>query len=73
MEKFIIYLEKNKFVLLMILYLKSLEVIIEESMIVLTYQGKLAILNNPNYFDEIEILSPSSLSLENYIYIGNDE
>ena len=54
-------------------FLKSLEAIIEESMITLRYQGKTCILNNPNYFDEIEILSPSSLSLENYIYIGNDE
>ena len=54
-------------------YLKSLEAIIEESKITLRYQGKTCILNNPNYFDEIEILSPSSLSLENYIYIGNDE
>ena len=54
-------------------YLKSLEAIIEESKITLRYQGKTCILNNPNYFDEIEILSPSSLSLENYIYIGSDE
>jgi len=54
-------------------YLKSLEAIIEESKITLRYQGKTCILNNPNYFDEIEILSPASLSLENYIYIGSDE
>lgn len=54
-------------------YLKSLEAIIEETKITLTYQGQTCILNNPNYFDEIEVLSPSSLSLGNYIYLGSDE
>ena len=50
--------------------LKTLEVIIEESQIVLTYQGKTCTIFNPNYFDHIELLSPASLSLGNYIYIG---
>ena len=53
--------------------LKTLEVIIEESQIVLTYQGKTCTIFNPNYFDHIELLSPASLSLGNYIYIGADE
>ena len=50
-------------------HLKSLEILIQDTKIILRYNDTECVLNNPNDFEYVELLTNYSLELKNYVFI----
>ena len=51
------------------LHLKSLEILIQDTKITLKYNDTECVLNNPNNFQQVELLSEYSLDMESFVFI----
>ena len=50
-------------------HLKSLEILIQDTKITLKYNDTECVLDNPNNFQQVELLSEYSLEMENFVFI----
>ena len=50
-------------------HLKSLEILIQDTKITLKYNDTECVLNNPNNFQQVELLSEYSLDMESFVFI----
>ena len=50
-------------------HLKSLEILIQDTKIILRYNDTECVVNNPNDFEYVELLTNYSLELKNYVFI----